>query len=186
MDPPISTCEGGTVTLPPVAAEASVFAAPASAASDAGKQTAGGRQYHHVPLSTFSLYGAYWYCVLLCEGAVLVSSRPAVRVDSAGKPACELCGRRLADTKGKLHAHGPGHICQRCYNRTRSSVAMDTTTPLPATPKPSRKRRAQSDPGERTAPRRAPVLTRRVSATGARSSTYRRSIYLLGPMMMCP
>ena len=41
----------------------------------------------------------------LCAGAPLAFSRPPPRVDSAGKPTCELCGRRLADVK---HHHPPG------------------------------------------------------------------------------
>jgi hypothetical protein len=53
---------------------------------------------------------------------VLVFACPAARVDSAGKPACEQCGRRLSSCKGKLHRHGSGHICQHCYNQARPAV----------------------------------------------------------------
>ena len=51
----------------------------------------------------------YW-----CVDAPLVSACLTPRMDSAGKPACELCGRRLSTIKHK-HKHGPGHACHpRC------------------------------------------------------------------------
>ena len=84
----------------------------------------------------------------------MVSVGLAPRLDSAGKQICELCPVRLSRAKGKLHVHGPGHICTRCYNLRRDSAAASATTPLPTAAKRSRKRRAQSHPGERTSSRR--------------------------------
>jgi hypothetical protein len=96
-------------------------------------------------------------CELLAVGAALVSARPVARVDSSGKPACELCGRRLADVK-HVHRHGPGHACHpRCKGAQQQSASGAAAAP----PKPARKRRAESDPGEERAP---PALTRRVKA----------------------
>src|SRR4051812_27176750 len=46
-----------------------------------------------------------WYA-----DAPLVSARLTARVDSVGKPACELCGRRLADVKHHRQ-HGNGRAC---------------------------------------------------------------------------
>jgi hypothetical protein len=104
-----------------------------------------------------------WYCALLCAGIGMVAVGLAPRMDSVGKQICELCPVRLSRAKGKLHVHGPGHICTRCYNLSRDRAAASATTPLPTAAKQSRKRRAQSDPGERTLSPRPPPLTRRVS-----------------------
>jgi hypothetical protein len=103
------------------------------------------------------------FCALLCVEAPLVSARPAARMDSAGKPACELCGRRLADVKHQ-HRHGLGHACHpRCKPRQQTSnrEAAHAAAAAPAT---SRKRRAASDPGESPEPAATQPLTRRVNA----------------------
>ena len=64
-------------------------------------------------------------CAHCCVGAQLVSPRLLPRVDPAGKPACEECGRRLADCKGKPHQRAPGHVCHCCYTKaSRHSLAV--------------------------------------------------------------
>ena len=113
-----------------------------------------------------SLTDAPGYCALLCEGMALVSARPVSRVDSAGKPACELCGRRLADVK-HIHRHGPGHACHpRCKTGRHRGDSTAAPAGTATAPKQSRKRRAQSDPGElRTpSPPRVRSITPRVTA----------------------
>jgi hypothetical protein len=85
-------------------------------------------------------------------------------VDSAGKPACELCGRRLADVKHH-RAHGIGRACTpRC--KPRGQVAPIAVAPATAAAQPAanpRKRRgADSDPGEQPAAAKRP-MTRRVA-----------------------
>src|SRR4051812_9264556 len=54
-------------------------------------------------------------CACVYVGVPHVLLCPNPRRDSAGKPACELCGRRLSTCKGKLYQHETGKICQSCY-----------------------------------------------------------------------
>jgi len=61
------------------------------------------------------------------------------RCDSAGKPACELCGRRLSDCKGKLHLLPPGKICSPCY-KVREGYQPVTVAAAPKPPARSHKR----------------------------------------------
>jgi len=88
---------------------------------------------------------------------------PRPRYDSAGRQLCQLCPVRLNRANGKLYLHPPGHICQSCHNRMRKGEAAAASGDTPAAPKPSRKRRAQSDPGELPAHATPPALTRRVT-----------------------
>ena len=93
-------------------------------------------------------------CACFCVAAPLVSSRLRPRVDTAGKPACEECGRRLADCKGKPHKRDPGHICQRCFNNTWRPRSASAVTPFDSALAPKRshkRRRADSDPGRLSA-----------------------------------
>lgn len=104
-----------------------------------------------VPLK-LTLYDARVSCVCCCLGAPLVSVRLAPRVDSACKPACEQCGRRLADCKGKLHKKDPGHICHRCYTKASRSPSSgsSTSTSLSSPMRSHKRRRANSDPGKQS------------------------------------
>lgn len=99
-----------------------------------------------------------------------VSVGSSARVDSAGWPACEECGKRLSRCKGKLHTRDPGRICSSCYiaRHRPSAAAPAAPTAAPAAPNRSHKR-ARSDPGEPPAPaqraRTQPTtLTHRVAA----------------------
>ena len=105
---------------------------------------------HPFPPLSLVRYDAHGSCAHCYVGAPLVCARLTPRLDSAGKPACEQCGRRLADAKGKLHLHPPGKICQKCYDGTRrpSSAAEVASTAQPSTPARSHKRKAGSDPGQ--------------------------------------
>jgi hypothetical protein len=84
-------------------------------------------------------------------------SRPISRVDSSGKPICELCPKRLAEAKGKKHIYGAGHICQRCYNQTRkgqlesvvrSPSSTTSTAHVADSINKSKRKRNESDPGQ--------------------------------------
>ena len=110
-----------------------------------------------VPLK-LTLYDTSVYWVCCCVDAPLVSSCLPARVDSAGKPACEDCGRRLSTCKGKLHKKEPGHICHRCYTKGSRppSAALSIVAPT-ATLKRSHKRRADSDPGTQPADTNLPA-----------------------------
>jgi hypothetical protein len=76
------------------------------------------RAYHRLPPNRTLIDAPV--CALYCyAGAPLAFSCARARVDSAGEPACELCGRRLRTVKGKLYKHENGRICQRCHDITR-------------------------------------------------------------------
>lgn len=53
-------------------------------------------------------------------------------MDSAGKPACEGCGRRLSKCKGKLYKKPPGLICHLCYNDPERNSRPPSAAPPPA------------------------------------------------------
>ena len=96
-----------------------------------------------------------------CAGAPWVCAGPSARVDSVGKPACELCGKRLSKCKGKLHTHGPGKMCQSCYDKHRGKVAATAPVP-PATLLPAAAPAVQASisspappPGKPAAPNQA-------------------------------
>jgi hypothetical protein len=147
----------------PAASSTSAPPPPVSTASAAVPPSSGqshiGRAVHVRAYLKVSLLNAPVFCALLCVGAPLVSSRPTPRVDSVGKPACELCGRRLADVKHH-RAHAPGRACNKHFTPSAlASVAAAAATPsiVPLTGTPARpprsdrkRRRAESDPGEQT------------------------------------
>jgi hypothetical protein len=109
-------------------------------------------------------YVALVSCTGRCVDTLLVSACLVARVDSAGKPACEECGRRLTSCKGKLYKRNPGYVCQRCFNYTwRTPVSGAIPAPI-AIEKQSRKRRASSDPGESPEPAAPSAITRRIAA----------------------
>jgi hypothetical protein len=110
-------------------------------------------------------------CACCCADALLVSACPTARVDSAGKPACEECGRRLTNCKGKLHRRDPGYICQRCFNYTWRTPTSDVDPSPTATVKQSRKRRAASDPGESPEPAASQAFAHRVVAPEAATTS---------------
>jgi hypothetical protein len=66
-------------------------------------------------------------------------------VDSAGKPACELCGRRLADVKHH-RPHGVGRACKK--HSIAEKPAPATAAVAESVPVRSHKRKAESDPGQ--------------------------------------
>ena len=89
------------------------------------------------------------------------------RVDSDGQAACELCGRRLSRVKHH-RANGPGRACHpQCKGQKHTVDSTAAPPPVAPAPKQSRKRRAQSDPGEPPPAQRSrtlpPALTRRVT-----------------------
>lgn len=89
--------------------------------------------------------GAYW-----CAGAPPALSCIQQRVDVYGQPLCELCGRRLRTVKHH-RAHGPGRACTpRCklMKHAVDDAARPAAAAVSAVPRPSCKRRAESDPGE--------------------------------------
>ena len=93
------------------------------------------------------LIDAPMYCALLSVGAPRVCAGLKQRMDSANKPACELCGRRLSKVKN-TRAHGVGRACHpRCKQRPEEADAAAVIN-VAAEPRPSKKRRAASDPGE--------------------------------------
>jgi ribosomal protein L34E len=87
--------------------------------------------------------GACW-----CVGVPFVSPRPVARVDSVGKPACEICGRRLADVKHH-RPHRPGRACApRCKPSKHALEPVEEQRPH-STERPAKKqRRTKSDPGQ--------------------------------------
>jgi len=88
----------------------------------------------------------------------------AARVDSAGWPACELCGRRLSRVTHH-RAHGLGRACHpRCKAREQPHKGEAASVAASAPPVTPRKRRAQSDPGELPAVTASPARTRRITA----------------------
>jgi hypothetical protein len=103
-------------------------------------------------------------CTRCCTGDSVVPAGRGPRQDSSGKQICELCPIRLSRAKGKLHRHGPGHICTRCYNQLGQPATAGAAVLEIANVKPSRKRRATSDPGESPEPASSQALTRRVNA----------------------
>jgi hypothetical protein len=90
------------------------------------------------------------YC---CAGAPPALSCTQQRVDVYGQPACELCGRRLRTVKHH-RPYGPGRACRSHEEDPRRAVddaagpTVAAVATEPAGPRPSRKRRAASDPGE--------------------------------------
>ena len=62
----------------------------------------------------------------------LAAVAPLSRVDSAGKSACEECGRRLSRCKGGKHVHGGGHICQDCYDKLRGKRKATSSSCSPS------------------------------------------------------
>lgn len=106
--------------------------------------------HHRTPLS-FTHSCVSLVCASADVGAPLVSPRLEPRRDSAGKPACELCGRRLSDCKGKLHKHGPGKICTPCYKIREGyrSAPVAVASPLPAR---SHKRKGNLSPAAASPP----------------------------------
>lgn len=103
-------------------------------------------------------------CASLCVGVPVPLVSPAPRKTADGHAACERCGRQLSKVKHH-HRHGPGHACHpRC--KPREQPLKDEAAPVAAAAPPlkqSRKRRAQSDPGESPEPTAPQALTRRVT-----------------------
>ena len=92
-------------------------------------------------------------CASADVGAPWVCAGPDARVDSVGKPACEICGRRLSKCKGKLYQHGPGKICSPCY-KVREGYQAPPVSVASSPPARSHKRQAGSSP---SAPSPQPV-----------------------------
>ena len=87
-------------------------------------------------------------------GAPRVSVGLSSRVDAAGKPACELCGRRLSKVKHH-RPYGAGRACQK--HALPEKPPSSVTVALPSAPLRSHKRKAASDPGEFVAPPPLPL-----------------------------
>lgn len=143
-------------------AAAVLAALPQPAGAAAGECEGEASRTHHLPPCAHSLSNAYLYCALWCTADFSATPCASPRRDSDGQQICELCPIRLTKAKGKLHKHGQGHVCQSCYDRRRRPAAS-LSADAPAATKQSRKRRAQSDPGE-LAPRTLRLaLTHRVT-----------------------
>lgn len=88
------------------------------------------------------------YC---CAGAPWGGEGLSPRRNVAGKQLCETCGTRLDKVK-HTHPHGPGRACHPRCKPSKHAVddaARPAVAAAPAAdPRPSRKRRAASDPGE--------------------------------------
>ena len=84
---------------------------------------------YHPPFAHVAM--TYGLILLLCAERSTAPLRASPRVDSDGQRLCELCPRRLSSVKGKLHRHGPGHICQKCYNQQRLPRAGEATEAAP-------------------------------------------------------
>jgi hypothetical protein len=95
---------------------------------------------------------------LLCVTPGWVCSGPQPRRDSAGKAACERCGRRLAKCAGQTYSCGAGSICQACYNanRARASKRAISLAGAAVPPPAQRIKGSLSDPGQ---PQPQPVTT---------------------------
>jgi len=78
-------------------------------------------------------------------GAPMVCDGPIARLDSAGKPACELCGTRWTRCKGKLHPHPPGKICHACW-KIREGIRSPPSAGAPPAPDRSHKRKLHAAP----------------------------------------
>ena len=106
---------------------------------------------HHLTPPPPTLTDAPLFCACGCVGAPLVPVGSVARVDSAGWPACEICGARLNRCKGKLHNHEKGKVCTSCYKlyscpSTCVTKQQRTKRPydsLQATQKWKRKKQAQ-------------------------------------------
>ncbi len=86
-------------------------------------------------------------CALLSVGASLVPVGLQPRRDSFGYQLCELCSARLNRVKHH-RAHGVGRACHpRCKQRPEE-VDAAAVIDVAAEARPSKKRRAASDPGE--------------------------------------
>ncbi len=84
-------------------------------------------------------------CASLWVGASLVNDCSGPRVDSAGWPACELCGRRLTTVKHH-RPHGEGRACKKHLIPEKPSPT--TASVAAAVPLRSHKRNAGSEPGQ--------------------------------------
>jgi hypothetical protein len=149
------------------AAAAALVALPQAAAGATGQSMAAAQRYHCVPPCALSECDVPWCCAYCRAGDFMAPLGAGPRVDSDGQQLCQLCPVRLSRAKGKLHVHGPGRICQRCYNQQRHSTPATAAAAPAAVPVTPRKRRAESDPGEprprSPSPRRTRPTTRRVT-----------------------
>ena len=116
-------------------------------------------------------------------GAPLVSLCPEQRRDSAGKPACEICGRRLSTCKGKLHTHPQGKICTPCYKIPDGHRVTSISVSSPPTSR-SHKRSSSLSPSPSTllpAHSRHPLL----SAPFPLFLVWRLALLLLLLLLLC-
>lgn len=91
-----------------------------------------------------ALIDAVVRCACCAADRSFALSRATARVDSTGRPACERCGRRLADVKHH-RAYGAGRACApRCKGTKRSSEERTVS----AEPAKKKHRRTKSDPGQ--------------------------------------
>jgi ribosome-binding protein aMBF1 (putative translation factor) len=110
-------------------------------------------------------------CACCCVDATRVCVGLLARVDSAGKPVCELCGRRLSKVK-HVHKHGPGHACHpRCKVQQQTPKSEATPVAAAVSRVTPRKRRAASDPGQSPEPAAVQALTHRITATEPASTS---------------
>lgn len=142
---------------PAAVAAAALVALPASTPAAAGEQRANMGSAHHRAPSNHSLSGVPRSVALLCAVESVATPGAKARRDSDGQPICESCPVRLSRAKGKLHLHGPGHVCHKCYTKHQRAALPRPPADTPST----KKRRAQSDPDESSQPPQ-PALTRRV------------------------
>ena len=166
MEPENSAIDHTGVESAAAAAASVLVALPqaaAAAAADAGQSKHCLQRKYFEVLQEPTLFDAQVVCVCYFVGNFLVKAGRGPRLDSAGKQICELCPVRLSRAKGKLYKHEPGMICHACYNGVRRAAVVAAPAEPVAASKPSRKKRAASDPGESPEPATLPALTRRVT-----------------------
>ena len=71
-------------------------------------------------------FGDSLCCTYCCVGAPRVNEGSRQRVDTAGWPACEICGRRLSKVKHH-RTHGAGRACKKHDTAARRAAAPAST-----------------------------------------------------------
>lgn len=135
---PLPPAPAAAAALPAVPSSAALVPLPPSDGQDM-KQGC----YPAISRQELCSSDGYFCLALISPGVCLVSRGPTPRVDTAGKPACERCGVRLS----RVGSHRPWGVGRACHPQCKVSAVTAATPPVPKPPQ-SRKRRAQSDPGE--------------------------------------
>ena len=127
---------------------------------------------HRCTLIVLSLIDYTVVALCVCVGSpLMLRGESCVQfVDSSGSPVCAGCRTRLSRCKGKVRGQPPHQLCQNCFDKARRTPSVSAAAAGGDAAVQSRKRRAMSDPGERSH-RRAPTLTLRVTLAPPTAST---------------